>query len=147
MSTIVGTNIEVTNLKYDSDTTSMIISNAGAVTVTLEGSSNTAILHKSLAKLTANARQGSANEANSNLNISSVADGGTGLNTINATNGFSAALAAVALATIHDGSYNRGINVDNTSTSAFVTRAFQSSSGALTDTDADTAVAIFGDLA
>ena len=32
MSTIVGTNIEVTNLKYDSDTTSMIISNAGQVT-------------------------------------------------------------------------------------------------------------------
>ena len=29
MSTIVGTNIEVTNIKYDSDTTAMIVSNAG----------------------------------------------------------------------------------------------------------------------
>ena len=29
MSTIVGTNIEVTNIKYDSDTTAMIVSSAG----------------------------------------------------------------------------------------------------------------------
>ena len=41
MSTIVGTNIEVTNLKYDSDTTSMIISNAGQVTIQGEGSATT----------------------------------------------------------------------------------------------------------
>ena len=81
MSTIVGTNIEVTNLKYDSDTTSMIISNTGAVTVTLEGSSNTATLHKSLAKLTINATQsGSITAAASSLNVSSLTDGGTGLN-------------------------------------------------------------------
>ena len=29
MSTIVGTNIEVTNIKFDSDTTAMIVSSAG----------------------------------------------------------------------------------------------------------------------
>ena len=29
MSTIVGTNIEVTNIKYDSDTTAMIVSSTG----------------------------------------------------------------------------------------------------------------------
>ena len=41
MSTIVGTNIEVTNLKYDSDTTSMIISSAGQVTIKGEGTATT----------------------------------------------------------------------------------------------------------
>ena len=41
MSTIVGTNIEVTNLKYDSDTTSMIISSAGQVTIQGEGTATT----------------------------------------------------------------------------------------------------------
>jgi len=49
MSTIVGTNIEVTNLKYDSDTTSMIISNAGQVTIQGEGNATTN-LQQGLAK-------------------------------------------------------------------------------------------------
>ena len=50
MSTIVGTNIEVTNIKYDSDTTSMIISNAGQVTVQGEGT-NTTNLQQGLVKV------------------------------------------------------------------------------------------------
>ena len=41
MSTIVGTNIEVTNIKYDSDTTSMIISSAGQITAQGEGPATT----------------------------------------------------------------------------------------------------------
>ena len=49
MSTIVGTNIEVTNLKYDSDTTSMIISNTGQVTIQGEGTATTN-LQQGLAK-------------------------------------------------------------------------------------------------
>jgi len=49
MSTIVGTNIEVTNLKYDSDTTSMIISNTGQVTIQGEGT-NTTNLQQGLTK-------------------------------------------------------------------------------------------------
>ena len=122
------------------------VTTAGEITITLENSESQ-ILQKGIAKLTVNAQLNGTANSDSSLNISSVADGGTGLNTINATNGFSAALAAVALGTIHDGSYNRGINIDNTSTSACVTRAFTSSSGALTDSDSDTAVAIFGDLA
>jgi len=116
-------------------------------TSTFIGGSATLNLPKGIAKLTANLRQSGANEASSNLNVSSVEDGSAGVNAINTTNAFSAALAAVALGTIHDGSYNRGINIDNTGTSGFVTRAFTSSSGALTDSDSDTAVAIFGDLA
>ena len=35
MSTIVGTNIEVTNIKYDSDTTAMILSSAGGGAATV----------------------------------------------------------------------------------------------------------------
>ena len=50
MSTIVGTNIEVTNIKYDSDTTSMIISNAGQVTIQGEGTKTTS-LQSGLAKV------------------------------------------------------------------------------------------------
>tara|TARA_Y100000114_G_scaffold120398_1_gene115348 strand:+ start:248 stop:694 length:447 start_codon:yes stop_codon:yes gene_type:complete len=49
MSTIVGTNIEVTNIKYDSDTTSMIISDAGQVTIQGEGTATTN-LQQGLAK-------------------------------------------------------------------------------------------------
>ena len=41
MSTIVGTNIEVTNIKFDSDTTSMIISSAGQITAQGEGTATT----------------------------------------------------------------------------------------------------------
>ena len=41
MSTIVGTNIEVTNIKYDSDTTSMIISSTGQITAQGEGTATT----------------------------------------------------------------------------------------------------------
>ena len=51
MSTIVGTNIEVTNIKFDSDTTSMIISNAGQVSVKSEGQASTTNLQQGLAKV------------------------------------------------------------------------------------------------
>ena len=118
----------------------------GEITITLENSESQ-ILQKGIAKLTGNVTQAGVINAASSLNVSSVEDGAAGVNAVNTTNAFSAALAAVALGTIHDGSYNRGINIDNTGTSGFVTRAFQSSSGALTDTDSDTSVAIFGDLA
>ena len=49
MSTIVGTNIEVTNIKFDSDTTSMIISNTGQITAQGEGTATTN-LQQGLAK-------------------------------------------------------------------------------------------------
>ena len=147
MSTIVGTNIEVTNLKYDSDTTSMIISNTGAVTVTLEGSSNTATLHKSLAKVTGHLTLAGVSDADASLNISSVADGSTGKNTISVTNAFSSATAAVGNISNHDDSYNRGTGIRDASASQFETFMFQASSGSLSDDDTDHSVAIFGDLA
>ena len=117
-------------------------------TSTFIGGSATLNLVKGVAKLTVNATQsGFITASEASLNVSSVADGGTGLNTISAVTGFSENKAAVALATIHDGSYNRGINVNNTESINFITKAFTSSSGALTDSDSDTAVAIFGNLA
>ena len=78
MSTIVGTNIEVTNIKYDSDTTSMIISNAGQVTVQGEGSATTN-LQQGLAKLWAAYDQrgdvlGGAGTSGDTFNSSSIVD-------------------------------------------------------------------------
>ena len=76
-----------------------------------------------------------------------VSDGGTGLNTLNITNAFSAAKAAVPNMTNHDNSYNRGTAVDDTGTSAFILRIFQASGGGLSDADTDHSVTIHGDLA
>ena len=76
MSTIVGTNIEVTNLKYDSDTTSMIISNTGQVTVQGEGSATTN-LQQGLVK--AWLQHNSSHAIQDSFNFSSITDGGTGL--------------------------------------------------------------------
>ena len=115
---------------------------------TSDGGSVTQNLIDSVAKLTLAVRQsGTISESASSLNVSSVSDGSAGINTINSTTAFSAALAAVPTATIHDGSYNRGINIDDTSTSAFKTSCFTSSSGGLTDSDTGNAVVIHGDLA
>ena len=76
MSTIVGTNIEVTNLKYDSDTTSMIISNTGQVTIQGEGTATTN-LQGGLAKSWVNAA-GNGSGINDSNNITSQTDTGSG---------------------------------------------------------------------
>ena len=86
MSTIVGTNIEVTNLKYDSDTTSMIISNAGQVTVQGEGTATTN-LQGGLAKVYLLHNDGTNMTS---INIGSITDHGTGDFTYNFTNAFNA---------------------------------------------------------
>ena len=122
------------------------VSTAGEVTITLENSESQ-ILQKGLAKATANITLSGSSNSDAALNVSSVSDGGTGLNTLNVTNAFSAAKAAVPSITNHDNSYNRGTAVDDTGTSAFILRIFQSSSGSLSDSDTDQAVTIHGDLA
>ena len=76
MSTIVGTNIEVTNIKFDSDTTSMIISNAGQVTVQGEGT-NTTNLQQGLAKGWSEYNGTGTVAINDSFNFSSLTDGGT----------------------------------------------------------------------
>ena len=82
MSTIVGTNIEVTNIKYDSDTTSMIISNTGQITAQGEGT-NTTNLQQGLAKQWMSVTN---TTINGSLNTSSISDGGDWLNVNYTTN-------------------------------------------------------------
>ena len=77
MSTIVGTNIEVTNLKYDSDTTSMIISNTGQVTIQGEGTATTN-LQQGLIKASMDLDGTGTIALNDSLNISGVTDNTTG---------------------------------------------------------------------
>ena len=76
MSTIVGTNIEVTNLKYDSDTTSMIISNTGQVTIKGEGT-NTTNLQQGIAKQWVLQKQKTSHQTMDSFNTSSVDDHAT----------------------------------------------------------------------
>ena len=102
---------------------------------------------KGIAKTTANITLSGSSNSDAALNVSSVSDGGTGLNTLNVTSAFSAAKASVPSITNHDNSYNRGTAVDDTGTSAFILRIFQSSSGSLSDSDTDQAITIHGDLA
>ena len=87
MSTIVGTNIEVTNLKYDSDTTSMIISNTGQVTIQGEGTATTN-LQQGLLKCTMDLDGSGTISLHDSFNISSVTDNDTGKYTPSYTNGF-----------------------------------------------------------
>ena len=54
---------------------------------------------------------------------------------------------ASATALSADNNNSRAINIDDTSASAFITRAFTSDGGALTDDNVDSSVAIHGDLA
>ena len=82
MSTIVGTNIEVTNLKYDSDTTSMIISNTGQITTQGEGTATTN-LQQGLAKCHG---RFSATQFNDSFNMSSFTDNSQGNHTLNFNN-------------------------------------------------------------
>ena len=77
MSTIVGTNIEVTNIKYDSDTTSMIISNAGQVTVQGEGTATTN-LQQGLCKQWIHFNGFGTIAIVGSFNTTSITDNGTG---------------------------------------------------------------------
>ena len=74
MSTIVGTNIEVTNIKYDSDTTAMIVSSSGGGAGTVPQG-----LCKAWSK-----HNGSGTVADS-FNSSHTTDHGTGDNTFSFT--------------------------------------------------------------
>ena len=77
MSTIVGTNIEVTNIKYDSDTTAMIVSSAGGGAGTVP---------QGLAKAFSSINGASTAATRGTFNMSSLNDTGTGQYTITITN-------------------------------------------------------------
>ena len=122
------------------------ITTAGEITITLENS-ETQILQKGLAKVTAHLTLAGASDSDAALNVSSVTDGSTGKNTLVVTNPFTSATAAVGNISNHDDSYNRGTGIRDASASEFETFMFQASSGSLSDDDTDHSVAIHGDLA
>ena len=122
------------------------ITTAGEITITLENS-ETQILQKGLAKVTAHLTLAGASDSDAALNVSSVTDGSTGKNTLVVTNPFTSATAAVGNISNHDDSYNRGTGIRDASASQFETRMYVSSSGSLSDDDTDHSVTIHGDLA
>jgi hypothetical protein len=121
-------------------------STAGEITITLENDESQ-ILQQGIAKATANITQAGALNADSSLNITSCVDTSTGILTTTITNPFSAVKASVPNVSIHDSSYARAVNIDDTSTSVFITRTFVADSGSLTETDCDNSFALHGDLA
>ena len=88
MSTIVGTNIEVTNIKFDSDTTSMIISNTGQITAQGEGTATTNV-QQGIAKHWVLFQQKTSNVIHDSFNNSSVTDQATAIIFPNFTNNMS----------------------------------------------------------
>ena len=82
MSTIVGTNIEVTNIKFDSDTTAMVVSSAGGGAGTVP---------QGLCKSWIDYSMNPSNSTLDSFNTTSFTDQGTGVVEINITNVFSSA--------------------------------------------------------
>ena len=146
MSTIVGTNIEVTNIKYDSDTTSMIISSAGQITAQGENT-NTTNLQQGLAKAWANYHAPDPANIRDDFNITNLTDNGTGYFTLTLTNSmnnndYSRVAAGGENA---DTGGNRVVGLRLPSTGSFNLATFNTG-GSASDVQ-DTCVAIFGDLA
>ena len=131
MSTIVGTNIEVTNIKYDSDTTAMIVSSAGGGAATVpEG-----IAKAWFAQMSASGQSVNGDT----LNYSSYTDPGTGRSQVTVTNAMAAVnCCVVGSSHIYDyGHYQ-------VSTTEFI---FASVNSGGTYTDNTTHGIVFGDLA
>ena len=131
MSTIVGTNIEVTNIKYDSDTTAMIVSSAGGGAATVpEG-----IAKAWFAQMSASGQSVNGDS----LNYSSYTDPGTGRSQVTVTNAMAAVnCCVVGSSHIYDyGHYQ-------VSTTEFI---FASVNSGGTYTDNTTHGLVFGDLA
>ena len=131
MSTIVGTNIEVTNIKYDSDTTAMILSSAGGGAATVpEG-----IAKAWFAQMSASGQSVNGDT----LNYSSYTDPGTGRSQITVASVMAATnCCVVGSSHIYDyGHYQ-------VSTSEFI---FASVNSGGTYTDNTTHGLVFGDLA
>lgn len=120
---------------------------AGNVTITAENNSSTYTLSNTVAKVTGNMQEDASSNSDISMNISSVTDGSTGLNTVAVTNAFTAALAVATLCTNHDSSTNRTHTVDDASASSFIIRSYACSNATLYDTYVAHSIAFFGDLA
>ena len=148
MSTIVGTNIEVTNIKYDSDTTAMIVSSAGGGAGTVP---------QGLAKYFIQYAQ-ATDTVNKSLNSSSVNDTSLGHFTLNYTNNFQDALYSLSTgihANTSDNQSDRGGHslgfknggTVNTSSAQCNYLYGASQSSAAVDLDATNSYILYGDLA
>ena len=144
MSTIVGTNIEVTNIKYDSDTTSMIISNTGQVTIQGEGTATTN-LQQGLIKAWGNFVGSGTVGINDSFNMDALTDNGTGNFTINITNDLANDHGCMSGYSIMDGLCYGDIN-NVSSAGSFRMRLVVGHNNTLADGD-EFHVLIAGDLA
>ena len=151
MSTIVGTNIEVTNIKYDSDTTSMIISSTGQITAQGENT-NTTNLQQGLAKvwIKIDGTQSAGSMPQDSFNVTNMTDTNTGRHIINYTNNMNAVHYSFTGMARQDGSDDRAIIIsqeedDGTDTSNLPITT-QNDGGSYVDT-AGACVTIHGDLA
>ena len=150
MSTIVGTNIEVTNIKYDSDTTSMIISDAGQVTIQGEGT-NTTNLQQGLCKCWAKVSADGASNLDS-FNVSTIDDDGTGDGGIHFTTDMSNANYSIQLTVDHGGAGSSVNSVEVTdgtqaAGSFDYTNNYVNSVENRVAFNVDRYIAVFGDLA
>ena len=151
MSTIVGQNIEVANIKYDSDTTSMIISSTGQITAQGENT-NTTNLQQGLAKvwIKIDGTQSAGSMPQDSFNVTNMTDTNNGRHIINYTNNMNAVHYSFTGMARQDGSDDRAIIIsqeedDGTDTSNLPITT-QNDGGSYVDT-AGACVTIHGDLA
>ena len=150
MSTIVGTNIEVTNIKYDSDTTSMIISDAGQVTIQGEGT-NTTNLQQGLCKSWAKVSADGASNLDS-FNVSTIDDDGTGDGGIHFTTDMANANYSIQL-TVDHGAAGSSVNSVEVTDGTQAAGSFDYTNNYVNSVEnrvafnVDRYIAVFGDLA
>ncbi len=149
MSTIVGTNIEVTNIKFDSDTTSMIISNTGQITAQGEGTATTNV-QSGLCKAWVRTYAAAVNITDS-FNMSSVTDSAVGKYAPQINNNMANGNYAVCLGgdDKQDGGSVMVHNIDDSvdqATTGYGT-SFKKYSYAITDNNQNAASMVLGDLA
>tara|TARA_A100001015_G_scaffold257176_1_gene299663 strand:- start:29 stop:385 length:357 start_codon:yes stop_codon:yes gene_type:complete len=113
--------------------------NVRKIAQSLTGASGVA---KAISKQTPSGTQISA----TSLNISSVTDGSTGINTTAFTNAFNSASETVTTGICHDNNYNRAVAWLDTSASQSESRTFRTSVGDLID-DFDFTMITHGNLA
>ena len=149
MSTIVGQNIEVTNLKYDSDTTSMIISNTGQVTIQGEGT-NTTNLQQGLCKSWAKVSADGASNLDS-FNVSTIDDDGTGDGGIHFTTDMANANYSIQL-TVDHGAAGSSVNSVEVTDGTQAAGSFDYTNNYVNSVEnrvafnVDRYIAVFGDL-
>ena len=149
MSTIVGTNIEVTNIKYDSDTTAMIVSSTGQITAQGEGTATTN-LQSGLCKAWVRTYAAAVNITDS-FNMSSVTDSAVGKYAPQINNNMANGNYAVCLGgdDKQDGGSVMVHNIDDSvdqATTGYGT-SFKKYSYAITDNNQNAASMVLGDLA